>query len=88
MTTKFTKWPLNIPDDHKIYQMTFKYSRWPQNLPNDQKIGDLVYEIYHLATVQMIELSVAYKLTFCLLQKLCLLTFCPPKSFSKILSYV
>jgi hypothetical protein len=24
----------NIPDDHKVYQMTIKYTKWPQNIPN------------------------------------------------------
>jgi hypothetical protein len=38
MTTKYTKWPQNIPNDQKIYQMTTKYTKWPQNIPNDHKI--------------------------------------------------
>jgi hypothetical protein len=39
MTTKYTKWPQNIPNDHKIYQMTTKYNKMtteytklPQNM--------------------------------------------------------
>jgi hypothetical protein len=28
----------NIPNDHKICQMTTKYAKWPQNTPNDHKI--------------------------------------------------
>jgi hypothetical protein len=28
----------NIPNDHKIYQITTKYTKSPQNIPNDQNI--------------------------------------------------
>jgi hypothetical protein len=38
MTTKYTKWPQNLSNDHKIYQMTTKSIKWPQNLSNDHKI--------------------------------------------------
>jgi hypothetical protein len=27
MTTKYTKWPQNIPNNHKVYQMTTKYTK-------------------------------------------------------------
>jgi hypothetical protein len=30
---KYTKLPQNIPNYHKIYQMTTKYTKWPQNKP-------------------------------------------------------
>jgi hypothetical protein len=33
MATKYTKWPQNIPNGHKIYQMATKYTKWPQNVP-------------------------------------------------------
>jgi hypothetical protein len=35
---KYTKWPQNIPNDLKIYQMTTKYTKWPQNIPDSHKI--------------------------------------------------
>jgi hypothetical protein len=38
MTTKYTKWPQNATNDHKIYQMTTKYTKWPQNIPKDHNI--------------------------------------------------
>jgi hypothetical protein len=38
MATKYAKWPQNIPDGHKIYQMATKYTKWPQNMPNGIKI--------------------------------------------------
>jgi predicted secreted protein len=25
----YTKWPLNIPNGRKIYQMAVKYTKWP-----------------------------------------------------------
>jgi hypothetical protein len=33
-----TKTGKNIPDYHKIYQITTKYTRLPQNIPNGHKI--------------------------------------------------
>jgi hypothetical protein len=38
MATKYTKWPQNIPNGHRIYQMATKYTKWPQNIPNGHKI--------------------------------------------------
>jgi hypothetical protein len=38
MATKYTRWPQNIPNGHKIYQMATKYTKWPQNIPNGHKI--------------------------------------------------
>jgi hypothetical protein len=38
MATKYTKWPQNIPNGHKIYQMATKYTKWPQNIPNGHSI--------------------------------------------------
>jgi hypothetical protein len=32
------KWPQNISNGHKIYQMATKYIKWPQNIPNGHKI--------------------------------------------------
>jgi uncharacterized protein YpbB len=34
----YTKWPQNIPNDHKIYQMYKNYTKRPQNIPNVQKL--------------------------------------------------
>jgi hypothetical protein len=31
----------NVPNEHKIYQMTTKYTKWPQNIPIDHKIYQL-----------------------------------------------
>jgi hypothetical protein len=28
---KYSKWPQNMPNDHKICQMATKYAKWPQN---------------------------------------------------------
>jgi hypothetical protein len=39
MAEKFTKWPQNLPNGHKIYQMATKFTKWPQNLPNGRKIS-------------------------------------------------
>jgi hypothetical protein len=33
-----TKTEKNIPNGHKICQMTTKYAKWPQNMPNGHKI--------------------------------------------------
>jgi hypothetical protein len=38
MATKYTKWPQNIPNGHKIYQMATKYTKWPQNIPTGSEI--------------------------------------------------
>jgi hypothetical protein len=38
MATKYTKWPQNIPNGHKMYQMATKYTKSPQNIPNGRKI--------------------------------------------------
>jgi hypothetical protein len=38
MATKYTKWPQNIPNGHKIYQMATKYTKWPQHIPNGSKM--------------------------------------------------
>jgi hypothetical protein len=37
MARKYTKWPQNLPNGHKIYQMATKFTKWPQNLPNGHK---------------------------------------------------
>jgi hypothetical protein len=44
------KWPLNIPNGHKIYHMAIKYTKWPQNIPNGRKIYQMAvkYTIFHL----------------------------------------
>jgi hypothetical protein len=37
--TKSTKWPQNLPNNHKIYQMTDNIpTKWPQTIPNDYKL--------------------------------------------------
>jgi hypothetical protein len=38
ITMKYAKWPQNIPNGHKIYQMATTYTKWPQNIPNGHKI--------------------------------------------------
>jgi hypothetical protein len=43
MATKYTRWPQNIPNGHKIYQMAIKYTKY--------RIGTFVLKIYHLATL-------------------------------------
>jgi hypothetical protein len=45
MTTKYTKWTQNIPNDHKIYQMTTNYTKWPQNIHTN---------IFHSTAIQII----------------------------------
>jgi hypothetical protein len=50
---KYTKWPQNIPNDHKIYQMTTKYTKWPQNIPNGHKV-------YQMAVIYLDKLSIMY----------------------------
>jgi hypothetical protein len=40
---KYTKWPQNITNGHKIYQTATIYTKWPQNLPNG-------HNIYQMAT--------------------------------------
>jgi hypothetical protein len=38
---KYTKWPQNIPNSHKMSQMTTKYPKWLQNIPNGHKISQI-----------------------------------------------
>jgi hypothetical protein len=55
MATKYTKWPQNIPNGHKIYQMATKYTKWPQNIENGHKIDQMVKKyinIFHCKTLQ------------------------------------
>jgi hypothetical protein len=35
MATKYTKWPQNIPNCYKIYQMASKYTKWLHHIPKD-----------------------------------------------------
>jgi hypothetical protein len=60
MATKYTKWPQNIPNGHKIYQMATKYTKWPYNIttyfiarPSKKftQIGIFGLKICHLATL-------------------------------------
>jgi hypothetical protein len=36
----------NIPNGHKIFQMSVKYTKWPYNIPNVRKIhhGHIIYQ--------------------------------------------
>jgi hypothetical protein len=45
MTIKYTKWPLNIPNGHKIYQMTIRNSKFFQNI---SKLGFYGMKIYRM----------------------------------------
>jgi hypothetical protein len=38
MATKYTKWPQNIPNGHKIYQMATKYTKCPNDRPKGHKM--------------------------------------------------
>jgi hypothetical protein len=38
MTTRYTKSPQDIPNDHEIYQITSRYAKSPQDIPNDHEI--------------------------------------------------
>jgi hypothetical protein len=66
MAIKYTKWPNNIPNGHKIYQMAIKYTNWTLNIPNGQNIYQHLslqdnpkftqswifgLKLYHLATL-------------------------------------
>jgi hypothetical protein len=66
MATKYTKWPQNIPNSHKIYQMATTFTKWPYFIPNGHKIYQhfphkdplkftqiVIFglKIYHLATL-------------------------------------
>jgi hypothetical protein len=33
MATKYIKWPQNISNGHKIYQMAIKYTKWRYTIP-------------------------------------------------------
>jgi hypothetical protein len=33
MATKYSKWPQNIANGRKIYQVAIKHIKWPQNIP-------------------------------------------------------
>jgi hypothetical protein len=47
METKYTKWPQNIPNDHKK-------TKWKQNIPNDRKTYYVnVSKIYLMTTKYM-----------------------------------
>jgi hypothetical protein len=55
MATKYTKWPQNITNGHKIYQMATKYNKWPQNMPNGSKIDQMALKytaIVHYKTLE------------------------------------
>jgi hypothetical protein len=43
--TKYTKFPHNIPNSHKIYQIRTKYTKLPQNIPNYYKIYQITTKI-------------------------------------------
>jgi hypothetical protein len=45
MTNKYTKWPHNIPNGRKIYQMAIKYTNifYGKTLQNLTKLGFLVW---------------------------------------------
>jgi hypothetical protein len=34
MATKYTTWPQNIPNGHKIYQMATRYTKWVKYIPH------------------------------------------------------
>jgi hypothetical protein len=66
MATKYTKWPQNIPNGHKIYQMATKYTKWhkigqmaikytntfnTKTLQNLPKSGFFGLKLSHLATL-------------------------------------
>jgi hypothetical protein len=66
----YTKWPQNIPNDHKIYQMITKYTKWPRNIPNDHIIYQMVIEytnIFHSKPFQNIPklLFLVWNYTIC-----------------------
>jgi hypothetical protein len=54
---KYTKWPLNFPYGHKIYQMDVKYYKYTnifysKALQNIPKLVFLLWKyVYHLATL-------------------------------------
>jgi hypothetical protein len=60
MTRKYTKWPENWPNGHKIYQhLPFQdqHTKWPQNIPNDRKIDQMATKntkIFHFKTLYTI----------------------------------
>jgi hypothetical protein len=52
MTTKFTKWPYNIPFGRKMDTTAIKWQHLPlQDLPKFTQIGIFGLKIYHLATL-------------------------------------
>jgi hypothetical protein len=63
MATKFTKWPQNLPNGHKIYQMATKFTKWPQNLPNSHKIDHTENNTYVYSTYQHLPLQDPTKFT-------------------------
>jgi hypothetical protein len=50
ITTKYNKWPKNIPNGRKIFQMAIKYTKW-QDLPKFTQIGIFGLKTNHLATL-------------------------------------
>jgi hypothetical protein len=54
MTTKYTKWTLNIPNGHKVYQKATKYTKQfsLQGVPKYSQTGIFGMKIYHLATLE------------------------------------
>jgi hypothetical protein len=44
MATKYTKWPQNIPNGHKIYQIALQYQYHCKTLQNLPKLGFLVWK--------------------------------------------
>jgi hypothetical protein len=51
--TKYTKWPHNIPNDRKIFQMIIKFTNifHSKAIQKYTHIGILGMKIYHLATL-------------------------------------
>jgi hypothetical protein len=51
---KYTKLPQNIPNYHKIYQITIKYTKLPQNIPNGRinKMSIIYTNIIHCKALQ------------------------------------
>jgi hypothetical protein len=50
MATKYPKWPQNIPNGRKIYQMVTKYTKRPHNKPIDHKITQMATKYTKMAT--------------------------------------
>jgi hypothetical protein len=59
--TKYTKFPHNIPNSHKIYQIPTKYTKFAQNIPNYHKIYQITTKYTKLPQKYLMAIKYKYQ---------------------------